>query len=78
MKRISLFWLLAVLGALGGIIGGFVYQADRQLRTDLIQQARLVAHAVDLDHVGALTGTEADLASSDYLRIKQHLSRYMV
>ena len=48
-------------------------RADRLLRADLLLQARLVAQAVDLNAVRALAGTEADLASPDYWRLKQQL-----
>ena len=48
-------------------------RAERLLRADLLLQARLVAQAVDLNAVRALAGTEADLASPDYWRLKQQL-----
>ena len=48
-------------------------RADRHLRADLLLQARLVAQAVDLAAVQALAGTEADLASPDYWRLKKQL-----
>ncbi|NCA82318.1 MAG: PAS domain-containing sensor histidine kinase, partial [Opitutae bacterium] len=48
-------------------------RADRLLRADLLLQARLVAQAVDLNAVRALAGTDADLASPDYWRLKNQL-----
>jgi len=45
-------------------------RADREMREDLLRQARLVAGAVNPDRVRALTGTEADLESPVYLRLK--------
>jgi PAS domain S-box-containing protein len=49
-------------------------RADRQMRADLLQQTRLVAHAVSLGHVQALTGTPADLDSPAYRHLKEQLS----
>ena len=62
-------WLLAAL-----VVGSAwlaVYQADRELRANLLQQARLVAQTVNLDQVKALSGTAADLASPDYRALKK-------
>ncbi|MCL4190653.1 MAG: PAS domain S-box protein, partial [Thermoguttaceae bacterium] len=44
------------------------------MRQDLLGQARLVAGAVNIEHVRALSGTEADLASPRYLRLKQQFA----
>jgi PAS domain S-box-containing protein len=49
-------------------------RADRVMRADLLQQARLVAHAVNIVQVQALTGTKADLTSTDYLKLKEQLT----
>lgn len=64
------------LGALGLIIGFTwlaAYRADLELRSDMLQQARLVAQALNIDHVKALTGTATDSASPDYQRLKAQL-----
>ena len=37
-------------------------RADRELRADLLQQTRLVARAVNVVRVQALSGTESDLS----------------
>ena len=50
-------------------------RTDRQMRADLLLQVRLVAQALDLSQVQALTGTEADLASPAYLRLKEQLAQ---
>jgi PAS domain S-box-containing protein len=50
-------------------------RVDRQMRDDLLQQARLVVQAVDINRFKALTGTEADLKNPDYQRLKEQLSR---
>ncbi len=77
-KRLSnfTFRLLLVAGAVA-LIGGTAWLAarlaDRRLRADLLQQALLVVNALDPQRVAALSGTEADLASPDYLRLKELL-----
>jgi len=71
--------LFAQIGAV--LIAGALFawwmaaRADRELRAGLLQQARLVAQALNLVQVKALTGTEADLASPAYQQIKEQLSR---
>ncbi|MFO7536117.1 MAG: cache domain-containing protein [Kiritimatiellia bacterium] len=50
-----------------------IVRADRELRTELLQQTRLVARAVNLERVRALSGTEADLVSPDYRELKSRL-----
>ncbi len=64
---------LALVAAATGIwaLGG---RADRELREELLIQARLVAGAVDPGRVQTLTGTEADLESPDYLRFKEQFA----
>ena len=59
-----------VLGA-SGIAG---LRADRQLRADLLQQARMVAASICPDRAAALTGTPADLGTPPYLHFKQRLA----
>ncbi len=49
-------------------------RTDRDMRTALLQRTRLVAQVVDIERVQALTGTEADRNSPDYLRLKEKLS----
>ncbi|MEI6972292.1 MAG: CHASE domain-containing protein, partial [bacterium] len=51
-----------------------VVQADRDMRFNLLRQTRLVAQALSFEHVETLSGTEADLASPKYLRIKEQLA----
>ncbi|MHB9138803.1 MAG: cache domain-containing protein, partial [Victivallaceae bacterium] len=46
---------------------------DNQARADLLQQARLVARAINGEQIQRLSGTEADLASKDYQQLKEHL-----
>jgi PAS domain S-box-containing protein len=46
---------------------------DREMRQGLLADARLVAHAIDLQHVQNLSGSDADLNSPDYQRLKEQL-----
>jgi PAS domain S-box-containing protein len=49
-------------------------RADRELRAELLQQARLVVQGVDSRTVAALSGTAADLESPGYQKLKGQLS----
>lgn len=46
---------------------------DRNMRTDLLQQARLTAQSIDVERIRALSGTAADPEQPDYRRLKQQL-----
>lgn len=50
-------------------------QEERQARARLVARAALVAAAINEDRVASLTATEADVASSDYRRLREQLSR---
>jgi two-component system, cell cycle sensor histidine kinase and response regulator CckA len=73
----GVFRFLLVSGALALIVGLTwlaARHADRELRDDLLLQARMVATAVNTQPVAALSGTATDLVSSDYQRIKEQLT----
>ncbi len=64
----------AVLAAVG--VGRVVWRAaDRELRDGLLEKTRLLASAVSCTRVRALEGQASDLASPDYLRLKEQLAR---
>lgn len=66
---------LLVITLAGGLMSWWmVRRADRAMRDDLLQQTRLVAQAVHTDQVRALTGTDADVDTPNYLRLKAHLA----
>lgn len=48
-------------------------RTDRQMRADLLQQTKLVAQAVNVERILALSNTKADLGSPNYLRLKEQL-----
>ena len=50
-----------------------IHRADMLMREDFLQKARLIAQAIDVDCVKNLSGTEADLALPEYLRLKKDL-----
>ncbi len=73
-RRLSAGLLLLVLAA--GALGAWwlAVRADHEMREDLLARTRLVAGALNLERIGALTGTAADLESPDYLRLKAQLA----
>ncbi|MHB1355059.1 MAG: ATP-binding protein [Anaerolineae bacterium] len=70
---LTLALLLAILitGAL--FIWWTVQRVDREMRANLLHQARLVALTVNPENVQALSGSEADLNSPIYHLLKQQL-----
>ncbi|NVN89662.1 MAG: PAS domain S-box protein [Desulfuromonadales bacterium] len=44
------------------------------MRADLLQQTQLVAQAVNIERIKALSGTQADLKNAEYLRVKEQFS----
>lgn len=67
--------LLAVVLIIGSIFAFVtIRRADREMREDLLRQARLVARAVNLDNLKSLTGTEQDVSCEAYIDIKHQLS----
>jgi two-component system, sensor histidine kinase and response regulator len=72
LKAAALLLTLLVAGVL--FTWWVVSRADREMRADLLQQTRLVAQAVNVERVQALSGTEADLGSPHYLRLKEQLT----
>jgi PAS domain S-box-containing protein len=70
--------LLAAGMALTVVLGGLltwwrVQEADRQLRENLLHQTTLISWALNASHVATLAGSESDLASPLYQRIKEQL-----
>ncbi len=67
--------LLIAFSVVGGLaIWLLVIRVDREMRNDLLVQTRLAARTVNFDRVKALSGTEADLGTPAYLRIKEQLA----
>jgi PAS domain S-box-containing protein len=68
--RTLTLWALALILGFGWLAAT---RTNRELRADMLQQARLVAQALSINNVKALTGTEADRSSADYQRLKAQL-----
>ena len=67
--------LLLAIFALGALLAwGMAARADRELRADLLQQTQLVARGLNVERLQALTGTPADVARPEYLRLKEQLA----
>ncbi|NTV29599.1 MAG: PAS domain S-box protein, partial [Candidatus Omnitrophica bacterium] len=68
-------WLMLALCLSGALFAWrTVAWADRQMRTELLRQARLVAQVTDVEELGTLAGTEADRNNPAYLRFKGRLA----
>lgn len=68
-------WVLAILATTGG---GFLSwwtgkQAELELKKEFLSRAMVVAGSVNPARVAALKGTEEDLFSTDYHRLKEQL-----
>jgi signal transduction histidine kinase len=50
-------------------------RADRQMRGELLLQAKLVAVLIDTEYVGVLNGAEADTAAPGFVRLRERLAR---
>jgi len=73
-KRWPIIVIAAIIAA-GALFSRLAaWSADRQMRDALLLQARLVAQAVIIEQVKTLNGSDVDLASPDYLRLKEQLA----
>ena len=70
-----LFWCaIALCWVIGGaLIVQTVVQTDEKLRAELLRKTQLVADAINIQHIKALRGTEADAQHPSYLRLKEQL-----
>ena len=76
-SSINLCWV--ALGGIGLVVMAlctsfFVWRVDGQMRKELLARTQLVAHMVNAEDIKALSGTEADIALPEYLRIKERLT----
>ena len=73
LRRIGIV-LLALLPVVGvAAVWWFVSHADQEMREDILQRAQLVAKAIDVSHVRALSRTEADLTNPVYQQLATQL-----
>ena len=71
----GLFALLLVAGTL--FVGWQVSRTDREMREDLLVQARIMAQAVPVERIAALSGNPDDLTADVYLRLKHQFAAVM-
>ena len=67
-------WGGVALAGWGLVFILLLQRADQELRTGFLQQVRMVAQAVDVDNVKALTGTDEDLVRPEYRRLHLQLA----
>jgi PAS domain S-box-containing protein len=66
--------LLAIL-TIGALLTWLsAVNTDHEMRADLLQQARQVAQAVNIQRIRSLSGTDKDINSHIYLRLKEQLA----
>lgn len=74
-RRILPVALVLAIIVFGAILTWWTVRiTDREIRTDLIQQAQISAQAVNVERLKSLTGTASDLKNPSYLRQKEQLS----
>ena len=66
--------VLLLLLAAGGFLWSSLVRADHAQREELLRQTRVVSQALNIDSLRALSGTEADLGTPNYLRLKEQLA----
>jgi PAS domain S-box-containing protein len=68
-------WALAGVLIAGALLAGWtVARADRELRATLLQQARIMAQALNPEHIRLLSATPADLDDANYLALERQLA----
>jgi len=68
-------YLLGTILTLGVLtVWWFASLIDRDMRNKLVVSTKQIAAAINIERIKTLTGTEADLSSSDYLRRKEMLA----
>ncbi len=71
-------WMAVALSAIfvAGVLFAWwtMQRADRQMRDELLLQARLVERALDGNRIKMLAGAETDLERPDYQRLKEQLA----
>ena len=73
LRAFSLLLVVAAVALIAGTSWISGRRASRQIRARLMQEARMVAASICTEHVAALRGSEADLASPDYRSVKERL-----
>lgn len=67
--------MLLIIITIGALVTWWtVSREDKEMRADLLQQATLLAQALNTDRIKELSGTEADLDSPAYIRLKDQFA----
>ncbi len=75
IRRSAVFCLLSMAAVvIIGVTWLSIRWADWELRGNLLQQVKQIAQTVNIDHVKALSGADADISLPDYLWLKAQLS----
>jgi PAS domain S-box-containing protein len=75
LHRAAIGAMLMALAAGTAFTRWTVRSEDHMLRAQLLSETRLAGSAVDARRIRNLSGTDADLVSPDYLRLKEQLTR---
>ena len=79
-----LHWLVLHLKMIAGVVAliltaillfiWWTQRTDRQMRDELLQQARTIMQMLNTSNLKVLSGAPSDLALPEYLRLKKQLS----
>ncbi|HWQ65694.1 MAG TPA: PAS domain S-box protein [Methanospirillum sp.] len=73
-NALYLFGALIIIAIFGSTLAfSAMDEKSRLLNTDLIDESTLAAMSINLSQVQALTGSDTDLRSPDYISLKNHL-----
>ena len=64
--------MVLIVGAL--FVWWMAVHTDKEMRSDLLQQTRLLAQTINIERIKDLAGDQSDLDNPSYLRIKKQLS----
>jgi signal transduction histidine kinase len=73
-KRLFVIVVVVALAAILLFAWWTAKRADLQMRSDLLQQASLVAPVVDTEYVATLSGTEKDMAAPGFVQLRKRLA----
>lgn len=75
MSRQRLTLVLLTILFVGAMFSWWlIVQADREMRSELLQRTRIAMQALNVEQIQALTGTDEDLERPEYLRLKEQLA----
>ncbi|MDD5575009.1 MAG: diguanylate cyclase, partial [Candidatus Omnitrophica bacterium] len=73
--KTPLFVAIFIILATGVTLTGLVFRLeDRRMRGELLIQARMLTNTINANLISSLSGSDADLASPAYARLKEQLA----